>query len=513
MSFPDRRMAESRGRVRLRYREAEAAMVDLADRTSQGPQKRKVKSKEERERIDERKEIGNSKKLTKEAKGRKQIENKVARKTKWMKLQVLPPLPEEAELFLVGEVVGKVGEQGDQVVDEVVGQMGEQGDQVGEVVGQVAEQGEQVVDEVVGQADSATGKFGRKWKRRSKEERENQEEEALQKKIKKKEALSAERLEMGRKKTEAMAQKRQEKKEARESKKSNKELDRRRIETEKKGALQRENERKYAMNSIEGKWGRVAGLPPLPEEAALFEKSAPRRVVAEVCGALVAWLDTREVGEVAEVHQVAAALQVEVKKLYICYSVLEGLGMVGRVGSTTSTTYVLRGGEEVEHRLGTLYQTAVEEGVLDKLNSTSAEDTPATAPNSPYLATATEDGREVQEQENLQEGRGSGEVQERLKEKLTIGALTQQLMKVFLVSPVPRTLTMAAVARVAGERGHRVVARLVGACRVLAELGLVQEVQADPTIPHTRAAAFQYVGPVVEVVEVVEVVGTPPNIP
>ena len=227
---------------------------------------------------------------------------------------------------------------------------------------------------------------------------------------------------------------------------------------------------------------KMSNLPPLPEESALFlPHSRPLTGTQEIARQLVVCLELVDVGATLDLHNLAAELDVDVKKIFLVSNVLEAVGMVSRI-SINKVKW--KGKQAMYQSLVQLHQLGVEENILQQIQDADLE-APGDLSN-----------------EALIEGR----VREEVKVKLTTGVIIQRLLMCFLVVPNMNTMSTNTMGKVISSMGNVRCpqSRLSDLANVLVGIGLLQKVEVvDERLPKLKKTnAFQYVGPVVEEVDV-----------
>ena len=207
-------------------------------------------------------------------------------------------------------------------------------------------------------------------------------------------------------------------------------------------------------------------LPPLPLESDLFlPPVSSRKGIAEECSQLLAWLHNKENHIVFDIDQVAAMLDADVKKLFLCCNVLESVLLMTKTGVNS---YMWHGRERMERSLQWLRELAEKKKVLEQLYRTCQSHSVETSQES------------------------------QVKEKLSVGVVAQKLLMIFLVAPEPKTLTISVACEVIyGRNGVRpsTKSKITDVSNILMGAGLLRRVcLKDTRQPELRAVAFQYLG-------------------
>ena len=205
-------------------------------------------------------------------------------------------------------------------------------------------------------------------------------------------------------------------------------------------------------------------LPSLPEESQLF---APPHLVwkgtSEIASVFLDWLMDVKLNTLVDVGNVAGQLLIDVKKLFLCCNILESVQMMSK---TNSSSYLWHGRIHLKQSLVWLLQLAEQENMLEQVN------------RSLHL-------REDSSQVTV------------VRDKLTVGVITQRLLMIFLVASQPMTVNSVWKILYGSDnaRSCRAAqrAKLVDICSVLESLGLVRKCVVRNG--KDRISAFQYTGP------------------
>ena len=226
---------------------------------------------------------------------------------------------------------------------------------------------------------------------------------------------------------------------------------------------------------------KFSNLPPLPEESALFlPHSRPLTGTQEIAEQLVVCLELVDVGATLDLHHLAAELDVDVKKIFLVSNVLEAVGMVARI-SINKVTW--KGKQAMYQSLVKIHQLGVEENILQQIQAADLA-----APG-----------------DLLNEALVEGGVREEDKVKVTTGVIIQRLLMGFLVVPHMNIMSSKTMGKVISSMGNVKCpqSRLSDLANVLIGIGLLQKVEVveQGLSKPRKSTAFQYAGPVVELVD------------
>jgi len=222
-----------------------------------------------------------------------------------------------------------------------------------------------------------------------------------------------------------------------------------------------------------GAKGKVPHLPPLPEESSLFlPPSRTLTGIQEIARQVLICLDPIDVGVTLDLHHLAAELNVDVKRIFLISNVLEAVGMLSRI---SINKIIWKGKEAMYQSLVQLHQLAVRENILQQIHAV-----------------------------DLKERVGGG-VSEEDKVKVTTGVITQRLLMAFLAVPSMSIMSTNTMGKVISSMGNVKCpqSRLSDLANVLIGIGLLQKVEVveQGLSKPRKSTAFQYAGPVVEVVD------------
>ena len=205
----------------------------------------------------------------------------------------------------------------------------------------------------------------------------------------------------------------------------------------------------------------------------------PLTGIQDIARQLFICLESVDVGATLNLYNLAAELDVDIKKAFLVSNVMEAVGMLSRI---SINKVIWKGKNTMLQILVQLHKLAVEENILQQI----------------------QDILKGKGGELLEEALVGGGMREDDKVKVTTGVIIQRLLMIFLVVPTMNTMSTNTMVRVISGMGNVMCpqSRLPDLANVLVGIGLLQKV--EERLPQSKKTpAFQYVGPVVEEVDVI----------